>query len=491
MKVKTPEYVEISSDSDLYIKRDIDGTSLVVGVHDFEIPDPLTLHNGLISEDNPSRFSAGLYATKITLGDGYIEKGSITSDSTATKLCYKDGYSIEVKSDGVNIKNKASTALLSIGSYQNSAYLDINCPIRPNSYFTTIKTPVISGKEDSGKIEFTFDDAIQVGVISFYLYSDTSNTYSLVGYFSDAGFFTDSIQSNLIGTLDNRVSDIYVNTIHALNYDGLPSGQVSTVDRLIVNGSTKLQAESNKVQVYTNLVPGQHLSLGTLSDSWSDGYIDTVYVNKIKFKGRSSYFDLYIDPENDYDFILEGNFLPGSSSGSTYGPFSLGNSTSYWSNGYIHELYSNKLTLSEASSVVELYSDQGCLTSSCSIVPDVTQGTLLDLGAGDRSWGTLYVKALSNDARLAIVNMLLDNDGIGCLKMIMIPSNVVKNRGDEIDAPYVWDFFMGWMSDDSGYNIKRDSRGWNQYSLNGTWKALNSYGGGALSYYVVLAVRVA
>jgi hypothetical protein len=73
----------------------------------------------------------------------------------------------------------------------------------------------------------------------------------------------------------------------------------------------------------------------------------------------------------------------------------------------------------------------------------------------------------------------------------MIPSNVVKSRGDVIDAPYVWDFSMGWMSDDSGFNIKRDTSGWTQHSLNGTWKALNSYGGGALSYYVVLAVRIA
>jgi hypothetical protein len=496
MKVKTPEYVEISSDSDLYIKRDIDGTSLVVGVHDFEIPDPLTLHNGLISEDNPSRFSAGLYATEITLGD--IGIGYLTSDRTATKLGYKDGYSIEVKSKSVKIKDSALTELLSVGSYSDSAYLDVNCPIRPNSYFTTIKTPDISGKEDSGKIEFTFDDATQVGVISFYLYRDTSNTYSLVGHFSDDGFFTDSIQSDLIGTLDNRVSDIYVNTIHALNYDGLPSGQVSTVDRLIVNGSTKLQAETDRVQVYTDLVHNQHLSLGASSDSWSDGYIDTVYVNKIKFKGRASYMDLYIDPESgdsetNYDFILEGNFLQKEQN-----YYTLGNLNNTWNACYTDNIYVNKVSFNDHNRHIDIYPHPGpsvsnTLVSSGSLIPSG------DYNLGDPSygvWANLYVSRLhadilSDNTCLAIANMLLDSNRIGSIKMIMIPSNVVKSRGDVIDAPYVWDFSMGWMSDDSGFNIKRDTSGWTQHSLNGTWKALNSYGGGALSYYVVLAVRIA
>ena len=484
MKVKTPEYVEISSDSDLYIKRDIDGTSLVVGVHDFEIPDPLTLHNGLISEDNPSRFSAGLYATEITLGD--VEKGYLTSDRTSTKLCYQGGYSVEVKSTGVNIRNAASTALLSVGSYPDSAYLDVNCPIRPNSYFTTIKTPDISGKEDSGKIEFTFDDAPQVGVIKFYLYRDTSNTYSLVGFFSDDGFFTDSIQSSLIGTLENRVSDIYVNTIHALNYDGLPSGQVSTVDRLIVDGSTKLQAYSNNIGVYSDLVPSVNHSLGVFGNYWSEGYIRKVNTEKIEFESGATQVDLFVDQTLTYDLLLKGNFLPSVSS-----TYSLGENSLYWSNGYIHDLYSYTLTLKEngGSSNVTFSCSSGSFVSSGSLNPD--QDAILDLGTQTRSWGTLYVKNLGLSTRLAIANMLSGSD-IGSLRLFLLydSSSTSKFRGDEISNLYIDEFRFGTLTDPGQTpSVYVDSSYTHTY-LSGTWRVLNNYGGG-FSYYIVLAIRIA
>lgn len=486
MKVKTPEYVEISSDSDLYIKRDIDGTSLVVGVHDFEIPDPLTLHNGLISEDNPSRFSAGLYATKITLGDGYIEKGFITSDSTATKLCYKDGYSIEVKSDGVKIKDSSSTELLSVSLDSDLAYLVVNCPIRPNSYFTTIKTPVISGQEDSGKIEFTFDDATHVGYVSFYLYTDTSNTYSLVGYFSNAGFFTNSIQSNLIGTLDNRVSDIYVNTIHALTYDGLPSGQVSTVDRLIVNGSTKLQANSSNIEVYSDLVPSVNHSLGVFGNYWSEGYIRKLNTEKIEFEKGATQVDLFVDPARVSELLLKGNFLP--SVPSTY---SLGNDGLYWSSGYIKDLYSYTLTLKEngGSSNAVFSCSGGSFVSSGSLNPN--QDAILDLGTQTHSWGTLYVKELGLSTRLAIANMLSGSD-IGCLRLFLLydSSSISKYRGDEISNIYIDEFRFGTLTDPGQTPSIYVDSSFTHTHLSGTWRVLNNYGGG-LTYYIVLAIRIA
>lgn len=490
MKVKTPEYVEISSDSDLYIKRDIDGTSLVVGVHDLEIPDPLTLHNGLISEDNPSRFFAGLYATEITLGE--TEKGHLTSSPSSTELRHQEGYSIEVRYASINLKDANSTTLLSVGTHAGSAYLDVNCPIRPNpnSYFTTIKTPDISGKENSGKIEFTISGG-QYGKIEFFLYDSDDASYDSVGYFGSNGFVTDtihssSIETSTIGTEIYRVSDIYVDTIHALTYDGLPSGQVSTVDRLIVNGSTKLQAYSDNIGVYSDLVPEVNHSLGVFGNYWSEGYISKVNTEKIEFERGATQVDLFVvDQTLNSDLLLKGNFLPSVSSA-----YSLGEDSLYWSSGYIHDLYSYTLTLKENGGSYAAFScSGGALVSSGSLNPN--QDAILDLGTQTRSWGTLYVKNLGLSTRLAIANMLSGSD-IGCLRLFLLydSSSTSKYRGDEISNFYIDEFRFGTLTEPGQTPSVYVDSSYTYTYLSGTWRVLNNYGGG-FSYYIVLAIRIA
>ena len=318
-------------------------------------------------------------------------------DFTTDRLTYNGDIKVQATNNGTEITGDIilNGDLIPYGQGENSIGSTTNSLASLYSdyvYSTEIETGVLNC---SNSLKFTDNNYLQwyAGGNNIDVHSDlapySNNTYSL-------------------GNSSYKWKDIYVGTIHADNYDGLPSGSVSTTDRLIYNGYVKVRAYSNEVTVDCNLIPsagGTNYSLGTTSYSWAKAYIDVIgdYDNTSNMYANTIYFSSGVvgdapasltKMQSTVGIQCDGGIFPQSSSS-----YSLGSNVLKWSEIHVGTVYADTyMNLPNISATTDrlTYNNSAKLIAySTSIVanehilpPDNTGQT--NIGSSSARWGYVY-----------------------------------------------------------------------------------------------------
>lgn len=322
-------------------------------------------------------------------------------DFTTDRLTYNGDIKVQATNNGTEITGDVilNGDLIPYGQGENSIGSNTNSLASLYSdyvYSTNIETGVLNC---SSSLKFADNAYLQwyAGGNNIDVHSDlapySNNTYSL-------------------GNSSYKWKDIYVGTIHADNYDGLPSGSVSTTDRLIYNGSVKVRAYSNEVTVDCNLTPsagGTNYSLGTASYSWSKAYIDVIgdSYNTSNMYANTIYFSSGVagdapasltKMQSTIGIQCDGGIFPQYSSS-----YSLGSNVLKWSEIHVGTVYADTyMNLPNISSTTDrlTYNNSAKLIAySTSIVanehilpPDNTGQ--INIGSSSARWGSIYANAI-------------------------------------------------------------------------------------------------
>lgn len=199
----------------------------------------------------------------------------------------------------VHIKNTSSATYIDSAEYENSSW---------TATTDTINGRVLIGTTGNTNAVAVSDNSVD---INNHVLPSTDNAFSL-------------------GAPDKKWLSLYVDTVIADNYIGLPdsggsSGGSGSSSELAYNGTTKVMATSTGATVYGSILPSSNnsYSLGNTSNAWQNAYV---------YSNSGYYYEIGSDTSSDN--VSEPVIRP-SASGWGY----LGTPSYHIYNAYIDNIY--------------------------------------------------------------------------------------------------------------------------------------------------------